>query len=60
MGMVQALRCKFGHHEWEPILGDIEHSHHKCEHCGKVMPVKVTAPRDAKGGSKPGAPPIIW
>jgi hypothetical protein len=51
MGMKQAIRCKTGHHDWGPLLGDIEHSHHKCEACGTVRQVKVKAPRRDPGGS---------
>jgi hypothetical protein len=51
MGMMQAIRCKAGHHEWGPILGDIDHAHHKCEHCGTVKPIKVWPPRRDPGGS---------
>ena len=51
MGTKQAMRCKTGHHEWGPILGDIDHAHHKCEHCGTVKPIKVRAPRRDPGGS---------
>jgi hypothetical protein len=49
MRMVQAIRCKTGHHHWGPILGDIEHSHHKCEACGKVKAVKARPPRGYGG-----------
>ncbi len=45
MGMMQAIRCKFGHHDWGPITGDIEHVRHECEQCTKVKPVKVTPSR---------------
>jgi hypothetical protein len=57
MGMMQAIRCKTGRHEWGPILGDIQHSHHKCEACGTVKPVKVKAPPPHDpGGSGMNAP----
>ena len=52
MGMMQPIRCKLGHHEWGPILGDIEHATHECEHCGTLKPIKVkTPPRHDPGGS---------
>jgi hypothetical protein len=56
MGMMQAIRCRFGHHEWGPILGAIEESRHECEHCGKVKAVKAGPPRGYGGahGSESG------
>ena len=50
MGMMQAIRCKLGRHEWGPILGDIEHARHECEQCGKVQPSK---PRPQRGYGGP-------
>ena len=49
MGMMQAIRCKFGHHEWGPILGPIGESRHECENCGKVKAVKARPPRGYGG-----------
>lgn len=51
MGMMQTIRCKTGHHEWGPILGDIEHSRHECERCGKVQTLKATPPRGYRANS---------
>ena len=42
MGMIQAIRCTYGQHDWGPILGDIDNARHPCEQCGKVKPVKAT------------------
>ena len=41
-----AIRCKFGHHNWGPILGGIEQARHECEECGAVKPITVK-PRHA-------------
>ena len=49
MGMMQAVRCKFGQHDWGPILGKIEEPRHQCEACGKEKPVKAAAPRGYGG-----------
>ena len=49
MSMLQAIRCKFGHHDWGPILGKIEEARHECEGCGKVKPIKVTPSRGYGG-----------
>ena len=54
MSMMQAIRCKFGHHDWGPILGKIEDAHHECAHCGKVKPIKVSAPTRGLGGGITG------
>jgi len=59
MGLMQAIRCKFGHHDWGPILGAIGATRHECEQCGKVKRIKVTPPHDppgsrAQGFAKPG------
>ena len=56
MGMMQAIWCRRGHHDWGPILGDIENARHECEQCGKVEPFKATAPRGYGGphGSESG------
>ena len=52
MGMMQAIRCKFGHHEWGPYLGTIGETRHECEHCGTVKAVKAARPpRRDPGGS---------
>ena len=51
MGMMQAIRCKSGHHDWGPILGDIDHARHECEQCGKVKTVKATPPRGYGGAN---------
>jgi hypothetical protein len=54
----QAIRCKFGHHNWGPILGDIEHARHECEECGAVKPILVTSPpRDPTGSGGGGEGP---
>jgi len=58
MGMMQAIRCKSGHHDWGPITGDIEHTRHECEQCGKVETVKATPPRGYGGAS--GQEAIYW
>jgi hypothetical protein len=49
MGMTQAIRCQFGHHDWGPIIGGISDTRHECEQCGKVKPVKATPPRGYGG-----------
>ena len=54
MGMMQAIRCKSGHHDWGPILGTIEDERHECEACGKVKSIKVSAPTRGLGGGITG------
>ncbi len=49
MGMTQEIRCKFGHHDWGPILGGISDARQECEQCGKVKPVKAAPPRGYGG-----------
>ena len=56
MSMLQAIRCKFGHHDWGPILGAVGEARHECEACGKVKPIKVTRPPRDPSGSGPDAP----
>ena len=51
MGMMQAIRCKFGQHEWGPYVGAIGETRHECEHCGTVKVVKVKRPPRNPGGS---------
>jgi len=53
MGMMQAIRCKFGHHEWGPFLGPIGDTRHECEKCGKVKPVTATPLRRVYGDGGP-------
>ncbi len=55
MGMMQAIRCRSGHHDWGPITGDIEHTRHECEQCGKVKTVKATPPRGYGGPNGSGS-----
>ena len=57
MGMIQAIRCKFGHHDWGPITGGIEHTRDECDQCGKVKPVRGTPQRGYGGphGSESGS-----
>jgi hypothetical protein len=56
MGMMQAIRCRFGHHDWGPILGDIDNARHECEQCGKVQRIKAAPPPRNYGG---GGPPMM-
>jgi hypothetical protein len=58
MGVMQAIRCKFGHHEWGPYLGAIGETRHECERCGTVKAVKVKPPppHDTTGSGM-SAPP---
>ena len=58
MGMMQAVRCKFGHHEWGPYVGPIGETRHECQHCGTVKPVKTARPprRDPGGSGIKGGP----
>ena len=59
MGMMQAIRCKLGHHAWGPYLGTIGETRHECEHCGTVKAVKIKRPpRDpgSSGMTEPGGP----
>ena len=49
MSMVQAIRCKLGHHDWGPILGAVGEARHECEGCGKVKSIKVTPTRGYGG-----------
>ena len=49
MGVMQAVRCRFGHHDWGPILGDIDNPRRECEQCGNVKSVRATAPRGYAG-----------
>ena len=55
MSMTQAIRCKFGKHDWGPILGKVEEARQECEECGAVKPIKVTRPpRDPSGSRDSG------
>ena len=52
MGMMQALRCRLGHHHWGPIVGVIDSARYECEQCGKVQSIKTTLPPAAYGGHR--------